>query len=605
MASSDEKLIGAWKSLMAGGAIPGDVRPTIRESWQRVYGRLSHDSKPPVVTESEERVQGRWEPLMSAPIPYLSQLDMWAKDAHCLVALTTEHGILSKVCGDWRVQKKAAKAIHFIPGADYSETAAGTNAIGTALASGQAINVRGAEHFIVPFHEWVCAAVPIWDRTTGQLLGTVDITGPRDNDLRQSMESLIQLLGTTVGDSWYVATSEQRQWLQTQFSRYAIRYANDTLWLLDTLGGVLMSQGATPSPADHRALQDFIRASRSTGTLPSGFWCDLLPLRRGDAIGGWIAICPGEQAHPRVSTQPWHARYDRHDLIGAHPSYMRLIQQIEQVAPTTAPILLCGETGVGKERVAHALHQASLRAQGPFVAVNCGAIPEDLIGPELFGYEGGAFTGAKPDGSPGKFEAAHNGTIFLDEIGELPLAMQPYLLRVLETRELVRVGGRAPMPLDVRIIAATHHDLRELAMSASFRLDLYYRLAIIELGVPPLRERTSDISLLSRYFLKEISASVGQAPPEVTDPALRVLMRYSWPGNLRELRNVLYRCAIFSGGTAVTPELLYQCAPFLAPDPILKAVEQHAGNMQAIAQELGVSRSTLYRRLKKSGQVLS
>lgn len=598
MAQSDSTVTGAWNSLMAHGTISESVRPVIQESWQRVRGRVAPDRKPPVTQEAS----GIWEPLGADPAPYLEQLDSWVKDTRHLVALTTPSGILAQVAGDSAVRAKAEQTIHFVAGADYGELSAGTNAIGTALATGQAVTVRGAEHFIAPFHGWICTAAPIWDRATGQLLGSIDITGPQYDNPRHPAATLIQMLSSMIADIRHAATAEQREWLQTQFGQYAARYQSDTLWLLDGQGRFLAATGTKPGSSDLQVLQCAVQNGSRSVRLSSGSPADVIPLRRGDAVQGWVIIQYPDQTTSSSSPQVWHARYGRGDLIGVHPAYRNLIQQIDQVAPTPVPVLLYGETGVGKERVAHALHHASSRREGPFVAVNCGAIPTDLVGPELFGYEGGAFTGAKPDGGPGKFEAAQHGTIFLDEIGELPLAVQPYLLRILETRELVRVGGRAPIPLDVRIIAATHQDLRGAQGSAPFRSDLYYRLAVVELTVPPLRERISDIPLLAHYFLQEASISLGQSGLGLNDAAVSVLTRYAWPGNLRELRNVLYRCAIFSPGTTITPEIIYQCAPSIAPDPVLEALGSHSGSMQALAEELGVSRSTLYRRLKKQGR---
>lgn len=602
MKQVDDETEAAWHRLVTEGIVPTDVRPLIRESWQRVFGRVTPEQKPPVVLDSPPREAEVWKPLLTASIPYLDQLDAWVRETHHLVTLTTAGGLLVHVAGDVSVRRRAESAIHFVPGADYSEAAVGTNAIGTALVTGQAVMVRGAEHVIIPFHEWVCTAAPVWNRATGQLLGAIDITGPRGDDLRHPVIPLIQMLGNMVADIWHEATSDQREWLQTQFSRYVSRYAHDILWLLDSHGGVLASHGPSPSSMDHHAIEEGIAMEAKTIRLPSGTQADLIPLGGEDNRAGWIAILP--QGFEIKNPRSWQARYDRHDLIGSHPLYQGLIQQVEQVVPTAVPVLLYGETGVGKERIAHALHQMSSRAHGPFVSVNCGAIPPDLVGPELFGYEGGAFTGARPEGAPGKFEAAQQGTIFLDEIGELPLAVQPYLLRVLEAKELVRVGGGIPISLDVRIVAATHRDLRDLVAANAFRADLYYRLAVIELTVPPLRERISDIPLLARYFLREAGASIDRPNLDLTDDALKVLMSYSWPGNLRELRNVLYRCAIFSGGSAITAELLYRCAPVLAPDPVIAAMERHQGSISAAAAELGVSRSTLYRRLKKTDKIL-
>ncbi len=598
MLSSERDLKECWKQLITQGVVPETIRPLIQESWQRVHRRISPDQKPPLVTESATTAMREWKPLTTAS-SFLDQLDTWVRDTGHLAALTNAEGVLVYVAGDQGVRRRAETAIHFMPGADYSESGAGTNAIGTALVTGQAVSVRGSEHFIAPFHDWVCTATPVWDRDSGRLLGVVDVTGPREKHLYHPATALLQMMGDMVAGLCHIATEGEREWLHNQFLRYVSRYAQDTLWLLDGYGGVVATHGPPPTELEQHQLQGAIKSGvelRELSKLP----CDLIPLRRGDNLSGWVVV--RRPLTIENSATYWKAQYDRHDLIGGNPAYLELIHQIDQVAPTSVPILLYGETGSGKERVAHAIHQASPRASGSFVAVNCGAIPSDLVGPELFGYEGGAFTGARPQGAAGKFEAAHHGTIFLDEIGELPLSVQPYLLRVLEMQELVRVGGTTPIPLDVRIVAATHRDLRELVDCQRFRADLYYRLAVVELTVPSLRERITDMKLLARYFLQEASKTVGQPTLGLTETALQVLMAYSWPGNLRELRNVLIRCAIFAGDGVITPELLYQCSPALMPDPTLQALKRHPGSVSAAAAELGVSRSTIYRRLKKAGK---
>ncbi len=600
MQSKEKELKIGWEQFVTQGVVPEGIRPLIQESWQRVRGQIPPDRRPPITTNLISNASKDWKPLLTTSSPFMGQLETWVRDTGHLVTLTNAEGVVVYVAGDNRVRQRAENAIHLVPGADYSEDGAGTNAIGTALVTGQVVNVTGAEHFITPFHDWACTATPVWDRESGRLLGIVDVTGPRKTYLSHPSTVLIKMIGDMVGAIWYSVIDVEREWLHNQFLRYASGYAHDTLWLTDAVGEILATHGSLPTEAECHRIQDAIKSDRDIHDL-LGIPCDLIPLRRTtEELSGWVVVRRQSAIEPSAAHY-WKAQYDRRDLIGGHPSYLELVHQVDQVAPTSVPILLYGETGSGKERIAHAIHQASPRASRPFVAVNCGAIPSDLVGPELFGYEGGAFTGARPEGAPGKFESAQNGTIFLDEIGELPLAVQPYLLRILEMQELVRVGGSKPISLDVRIVAATHRDLQELIEARNFRADLYYRLTVVELTVPPLRERISDVGLLSRYFLREVSKTVGKSNLELTDPALQVLMAYSWPGNLRELRNVLTRCAIFAGSSLITPELLYHCCPSLAPDPVQQALEHHPSSVSAAAEELGISRSTLYRRLKKAG----
>jgi propionate catabolism operon transcriptional regulator len=296
----------------------------------------------------------------------------------------------------------------------------------------------------------------------------------------------------------------------------------------------------------------------------------------------------------------------------------KLRQTVVLYARSKATVLIQGETGSGKELVAQAIHRegphrAALR---PFVAVNCGAIAESLLESELFGHEEGAFTGARRGGHAGLFEAANKGTLFLDEIGEMPLALQTRLLRVLEEREVMRVGGTRPVPIDVRVISATHCDLEARVREGRFRADLFYRLAVLRLALPPLRERVHDIAGLAEWSLKNAMAALGARPHPNLHAELAacapLLERYTWPGNVRELRNLMERLALFLAAEplqALTPSFLISIAPELArveaADPLPSAPETAAGVLarfggqrDAAARYLGISRTTLWRRLR-------
>jgi propionate catabolism operon transcriptional regulator len=296
-------------------------------------------------------------------------------------------------------------------------------------------------------------------------------------------------------------------------------------------------------------------------------------------------------------------------------------------ARSPATVLIQGETGSGKELVAQAIHREgprSLGANRPFVAVNCGAIAESLLESELFGHEEGAFTGARRGGHAGLFEAANGGTLFLDEIGEMPLALQTRLLRVLEEREVMRVGGTRPIPIGVRVISATHCDLEARVREGRFRADLYYRLAVLRLALPPLRARGADIAPLAEWSLKNSLAVLGARPHPNLHAELStcapLLQRYRWPGNVRELRNLMERLALFMAAEplqALTPSFLLTVAPELAladapgASPVVlpdmparraetaaEALARFGGQRDAAARHLGVSRTTLWRKLR-------
>ncbi|WP_317628057.1 sigma-54 interaction domain-containing protein, partial [Paenibacillus darwinianus] len=239
------------------------------------------------------------------------------------------------------------------------------------------------------------------------------------------------------------------------------------------------------------------------------------------------------------------------DLVGSNGSFLQTVSLAKSAAKTNANVLLLGESGTGKELFARAIHNESARKERPFVAINCAAIPKELINAELFGYVEGAFTGAKKGGSPGKFEVADGGTLFLDEIGDMPFELQATLLRVLQEKEVIRVGGHRAIPVDVRIIAATNKNLNEeIAYNSSFRSDLYYRLNVFAIELIPLRERIGDIGALSAYFLHQLSVESGLPPKELSPEALKVLEQYTWHGNIRELNNVMERAFYLSDRSA-------------------------------------------------------
>ena len=322
-----------------------------------------------------------------------------------------------------------------------------------------------------------------------------------------------------------------------------------------------------------------------------------------------------------AATDSRRARRGLADLRGESPAMERLRQTVVLYARSPATVLIQGETGSGKELVAQAIHRESPRrgANRPFIAVNCGAIAESLLESELFGHEEGAFTGARRGGHAGLFEAADGGTLFLDEIGEMPLALQTRLLRVLEEREVMRVGGTRPVPIDVRVISATHCDLEARVREGRFRADLFYRLAVLRLALPPLRARPEDVPQLAEWALKNALAALSARPhPNLAAEIAAcapLLQAYAWPGNVRELRNLMERLALFLAAEplqALTPAFLLSVAPELGTLPAVAAVAppvqaresladvlaRFDGQRDAAARYLGISRTTLWRRLK-------
>jgi two-component system response regulator FlrC len=302
----------------------------------------------------------------------------------------------------------------------------------------------------------------------------------------------------------------------------------------------------------------------------------------------------------------------RDGLIGTSPKWRTLLKRASQVAVTEVTTCLQGESGTGKEVVARFIHRTSPRRRGPFVAINCAALPESLLESELFGFERGAFTGAQ-QAKPGQMELAHGGVLFLDEVTEMPLTAQAKLLRVLQEREFLRLGGTRPVKMNVRVIAATNQDLSSTVAQGTFRQDLYYRINVFDIRIPPLRERGQDIVLLANSFLGELTRTSGCPPVRLTSGAEAALLAYRWPGNVRELRNVIERASIVCEGPFIETEHLSLAIPEEMPplastdlgglerQAITQALREVGGNKVRAAEQLGISRTQLYSRLRKYG----
>jgi transcriptional regulator with PAS, ATPase and Fis domain len=322
------------------------------------------------------------------------------------------------------------------------------------------------------------------------------------------------------------------------------------------------------------------------------------------------------------------SKYGFGDLIGIHPKFQEAKRLAERVAGSQSAVLLSGESGTGKELFAHAIHQTSPRGHFPFVRVNCASIPEHLLESELFGYEEGAFTGAKKGGKKGKFELAHRGTLFLDEIGDMPLHMQSKLLRVLQEKEIERVGGQLPISVDVRIIAATHRDLEQMVREGKFRQDLYYRLHVMKIEIPPLRIRKDDLVAIAKSLLRKLERKFNRQGLSLSYEVITRLQQHSWPGNVRELENVLERAVNVLDGTVIQivhlPLYLQEHVPHTAQQSVLgtqhtpiipmrdvlmqaekqaiqNALRHTSGNKQLAAKLLGMGKTSFYDKCRLYG----
>jgi len=353
----------------------------------------------------------------------------------------------------------------------------------------------------------------------------------------------------------------------------------------------------------------------------------LAPDRLLAALDAAVQGVAAGELRPLTEKLPATLAFD--EIVGSAPEFRSALAIAAKAARARVPVLIEGESGVGKELVAEAIHAASPRARKPWMVVNCGAIPANLVESELFGHERGAFTGAF-ERRVGRFVAADGGTLFLDEVGEMPLDAQHKLLRVLATGEVQPIGARHPVPVDVRVVAATNRRLADEVAEGRFREDLYYRLGVVPVAIPPLRSRTGDIPALARHLLARLGRQPGFRPLGITDDALALLVAYDWPGNVRQLQNALFRAAILCEGAALTRADFPQVASLghrpravsasgaggvtlfgpdgnlrplddIEADVIRLAIGHYRGRMTEVARRLGIGRSTLYRKLGELG----
>lgn len=594
------------------GLVSGNILASWRRCRQMGLVADRYCSATPVEQHALRVMQERHELLRKLCRPELEALYAGANRADCIVILTAPDGFILDALGSADFLCKAAR-VSLLPGVPWSEQVTGTNAIGTALIERRSIEVRGAEHYYVPHKVLSCSATPILD-PHGKVLGVLDLSGEASVHHRLAL-GMVQLA---------VEQIEHRLFEGEYEGVDIVRIASDPDLLGTAREGTLVFE-------DHR----LVAANRKALRLLGIEWSDLGKLRHhelfasalprpGNAVGmrcqdGKMLHAsrdlPSRIIHPARTVHATGCRPPRMPSAVFTPEMDAEIDRGVRLLDADIPLLLQGETGTGKEVTARELHRRSTRSDAVFVAVNCAALPENLIESELFGYLPGAFTGAKRDGSPGLLREADGGVLFLDEVGDMPLGLQSRLLRVLQEREVTPLGGSRAFAIDVAVIAATHRNLSHAVSHGEFRADLYYRIAQSTLRLPPLREH-ADLASLIRQFWK----ALGTEPLMMSlDTALvDRLAALPWPGNVRQLIAVLRSLmALGERGACLTIDNLPADMKTRASDPpdckaepsparSLQSMQQQAirdaiaacgGSISAAAQMLGISRSTIYRHL--------
>jgi transcriptional regulator of acetoin/glycerol metabolism len=550
-------------------------------------------------------------------LPYIFQL---LQSANYTVLLGDKKGYILEALGDGPFLSKAQK-VHLSPGVNWREDVKGTNAIGTALSENSPITVNGWEHFVRENHFMTCSAAPIHG-SLGEIVGVIDISGETGH--RQERVLDIALMGAKMIEQNLHSLDIERQLkFYKQGAKLAIDLVKEGFISIDRLG-VITNINHSGASLLGRKREDIIgRPVVEVFSTPKGWMLNNheLDLRLRDHAGNEIisrlrrltddtgnslgAFGTVKLSKPQTVTPSW---------VGSSANSRQILDRIQRAASTHSSILIQGESGTGKEIVARMIHELSPVKQGPFVALNCAALPSSLLESELFGYADGAFTGARRGGQPGKFELAHHGTIFLDEIGDMPLTAQVALLRVLQEKEVTRVGDTKSHKVDVRVIAATHKDLKALVEAQMFRLDLFYRLKVVGIELSPLRERLEDIRELVPHFIQKTCALLGRPFLGIEEEVYSYLFAHTWPGNVRELENCIEGMVAMANtpmltvddlpielrtrsplGDRETPSLLTQ----QTKQTILNALAQTHGKIAPAARLLGIGRNTLYRKMKE------
>ena len=599
--------------------------PSIARSWLRCLEDYHLDpalSIAPTVLEHGRLLESRerLQQVLHIAGSEMNSLHQQLSGAGHAVLLTDARGVILN-CVTAPSERKIFERAGLWLGADWSEACEGTNGIGTCLVERQSLTIHRDEHFRGRHTGLTCSASPVFD-PQGELLAVLDVSSAREAVSRQSQFHTMALvnLSAKMIESCYFLRHFENQWLlrfhlQAEsvglFSEGLLAFDGEgricavnqsALNLLAQARGGLLGQ---PVEAFFECSLDQLLGRASANATAS--W----PLRTRDGRHLFAALRGQARSVPAPLAKPEAPRLA--GICLGDPELQNEFRKALRVFERDVPLLINGETGSGKEAFAKAVHQASQRADKAFVALNCAAIPESLIESELFGYRGGSFTGALKEGMRGKLQQADGGTLFLDEIGDMPLALQTRLLRVLEDRLVVPIGGE-PQAINVRIISATHRDLLARVASGSFREDLYYRLNGLEIDVPPLRERSDKAQLLDFLLADE-------APGQVVlldQIARQALLDFAWPGNVRQLRNVLRTLAALSEDGRIRfddlPPIIRRARPAVASEPVpglalndaervalLEALQQHHWHMTHTAEHLGVSRNTLYRKLRKHG----
>jgi len=637
------KMKAAWERFIKYGEIDKEVvRSVIAKSWIRSkeYGvNPIADLTASDTYEISDRLK-KSSALINAAYPPISALNQVVKGTGFRINVTDSEGYFLISEGDNEVLQKTSILNRHI-GVCRNELTAGTCGISLSLVENKPIQVNSFEHYNSHLHDWTCSSAPIHG-LNGEIVGILNVSGHHSLIHRHT-------LGMVVG----LARAIELAFVNEQTIKDLNHYQDITDLIIQEVyeGLVVFDSQGNLSHSNQKGLdilssivgrvnisnintlekvKDVLEigheivdkeVSAVVGRKRRSFYMTTRFIYSDNRKDNYTCIFFRDQEKIHKITRRiiygQRAFYSFDDIIGEHKTILKAIQDAILAAKEDAPVLLIGETGTGKEMFAQAIHNTTVRHKGPFVAINCAAIPADLIESELFGYEAGAFTGARKGGKPGKIEMADGGTLFLDELDSMPLNMQTKLLRVLQTRLVSRIGGECDIPVNVRLISASKRNLLEEVKKGTFRDDLFFRVNIISIHIPPLRDRKSDIPLLCDYFLERLATRNYKPIRGVVTDTYEILMAYSWPGNVRELEGCMERAYVFEEGNYITPASLPSSIynGFITSsgatigtslrsyesELIERILRETKGNVSQTARTLGIGRDTMYRKMRKYG----
>lgn len=641
----------AWRHFVDTGEIPEIVSPAICDSWAYCRSIGLDPIKPGPGHSSQRELTALFQEcsfLQTAAHNTIHLLEEVITGTEFLVTLTNQHGEILEIVGDPGIIEMAGDN-NYVRGASRGTSAVGTNAIGLACDLGTAVQVSGCEHYHVLHHNWSCAAAPIFG-PKGDLLGVICFSG-KYGQLQCHTMGMAVAAARAIEREMTITTTTRKLNKNARLLEAVLNSMESALIVVDSNGVILKVNptacrlaGLPEDSLTGHPVREVLEVSdvasnecitdqksyqpgtlivghspkRTTPVLVKG---SLLFDEDGNAFARVFVFEERRAVHrmaQKLVGPTTHFTFG--DIIARDPAMAGAISAAKSYAAFNSRVIIQGESGVGKEMFAQAIHNGSLRRTEPFVAINCGAVPRDLIESELFGYEEGAFTGAKRGGKMGKVELAHRGTLFLDEVNSMPLDMQVKLLRFLQEGTFTRLGGNEEVRADVRIISAGNVSFEAEVRAGNFRSDLYYRLSTAVVNIPPLRERPADIIELINTFLPRKARELGKDIADLSEEAWEILKTYNWPGNVRELENIIERAIILAHGPQITPlDLplhLQQAQPSLtladvqpqsANDGMLAKREKElicqmlvrtGYNISRAAGMLGVSRKTIYNKIR-------